>query len=55
MELSRHAMAHLTCEKELRVISGASHLFGEPGILESMTRMSADWLRQHLRTPVHSG
>lgn len=55
MELARQALAQLTCEKELKVIPGASHLFGEPGKLESMTRIGGDWLRQHLRVPVHAG
>jgi len=48
IELNREALPHLGCEKELRVVPGASHLFGEPGKLETMARLSADWLRRHL-------
>jgi putative phosphoribosyl transferase len=47
LALSREAMDHLQCEKELVVIPGASHLFGEPGKLEEMARHSAVWLRRH--------
>lgn len=49
-ELNREAMRHLVCEKELKVISGASHLFGEPCKLEEMAELSADWFRNHLGT-----
>lgn len=48
IELNREALPHLGGEKELRVVPGASHLFGEPGKLESMALLSADWFRRHL-------
>jgi dienelactone hydrolase len=35
-------------EKELAVIPGATHAFKEPGALESVSRLAADWFRQHL-------
>src|SRR5207248_2089267 len=35
---------------DLRVIPGASHLFEEPGTLDQVTRLAADWFQQHLRT-----
>jgi dienelactone hydrolase len=47
-ELNREAMRHLVCEKELKVIPGASYLFGEPCKLEEMAQLSADWFRDHL-------
>ena len=49
LELNRSACARLTCEKELKVISGATHLFEEPGTLEEVARLAADWFRHHLR------
>jgi dienelactone hydrolase len=46
VELNREGLALLGGRKELQVIPGASHLFGEPGKLELMSRMSAEWLRR---------
>ena len=51
VKLSREAFEHLTCEKELQVIPGASHLFGEPGALKVMAESSAKWLRSRLGGP----
>lgn len=45
------AYASLTGEKELLLVPGASHLFGEPGTLESMAQQSARWLQAHLAKP----
>ena len=47
-ELNREALPRLTCRKELKVVPGASHLFGEPGKLEAMSRLSAEWFSRHL-------
>lgn len=51
VKLSKEAFDHLTCEKELQIIPGASHLFGEPGTLEAMAQRSAKWLSCHLEKP----
>ena len=51
VRLSREAFTQLSCEKELQVLPGASHLFGEPGTLEEMARRSAKWLCGHLKKP----
>lgn len=48
LELNRKAFANLTCTKEIQIIPGASHLFGEPGKLEHMAQLSADWIHTHL-------
>jgi len=48
MELNLAAIPHLNCRKELKTIPGASHLFGEPGKLDEVVGMSAEWLRKHL-------
>ena len=34
LELNRHALAVLRCEKHLVIVPGASHLFEEPGALD---------------------
>jgi dienelactone hydrolase len=35
-------------EKKLVVVPGATHLFEEPGKLEIVAKLAADWLTQHL-------
>jgi putative phosphoribosyl transferase len=42
------ALDKLKCEKDLQVVSGPSHMFGEPGTLETMARQSAGWLMSQL-------
>lgn len=48
LDLNRSALAALTCDKDLRIVPGAGHLFEGPGQLETVTRMAGDWFRQHL-------
>jgi dienelactone hydrolase len=48
LALNQEAMKHLKCEKELAVVPGASHLFEEPGKLEEVARLAADWFVKHL-------
>ncbi len=52
VELNREGLERLGGRKELQVIPGASHLFGEPGKLDIMSQMSAEWLR-HYADPDH--
>ena len=40
--------------KRLEVVPGASHLFEEPGALESVAALAADWFLAHLRAPASS-
>ena len=51
LELNRQAYAQLRAEKELAVVPGATHLFEEPGALEEVTRLAADWFVRHLGAP----
>ncbi len=46
--LNRHALAQLKCEKTLEIVPGATHLFEEPGALEQVAELAADWLERHL-------
>jgi pimeloyl-ACP methyl ester carboxylesterase len=47
--LNRDAEARLTaCEHELVVVPGATHLFHEPGTLDEVARLAADWFVRHL-------
>lgn len=49
IRLNEDALAKLNCEKQLRIIPGASHLFQERGKLEEVARLSAQWFGTHLR------
>jgi putative phosphoribosyl transferase len=41
--LNRQAHAELGCVKRLVIVPGATHLFEEPGTLEEVARLAADW------------
>jgi len=53
LELNRRAAAMLSCEHRLMIVEGAGHLFAEPGTLETVARLAADWFTAHL-TPAAS-
>jgi len=48
IEMNRSAMARMSCEKELVIVPGATHLFEEPGKLEEVARLASDWFAHHL-------
>src|SRR3989440_4502626 len=48
IEMNKSAFARLRCEKELKIISGATHLFEEPGTLEQVADLAAEWFQRHL-------
>jgi len=50
IRLNKQALAELRCEKELKIVPGATHLFGEPGALEAVARLAADLFRRHFHT-----
>ena len=48
LDLNEQALAALGCsEKELVIIPGATHLFEEPGALEEVAHIAADWFAHH--------
>lgn len=50
IELNRAARDELSrCVRELVLVPGATHLFEEPGTLEEVARLAADWFSRHLR------
>jgi pimeloyl-ACP methyl ester carboxylesterase len=51
IEMNEHAFEQLRCEKELVIVPGATHLFEEPGTLEKVAHLAADWFQTHL-TPI---
>ena len=48
LELNREALESLTCEAQLTVVEGATHLFEEPGALEEVSRLACEWFARHL-------
>ena len=48
LELNRRAAAMLRCPHRLVVIEGAGHLFSEPGTLERVAGLAAEWFGNYL-------
>jgi len=48
LDLNRDALATLRCEKHLEIVPHATHLFEEPGALEEVARLAANWFVQYL-------
>jgi putative phosphoribosyl transferase len=46
--LNEEAMARLTCQKQLIIIPGATHLFEEPGTLEQVAEYARQWFGRYL-------
>ena len=49
IRMNQDAYAQLRCEKELKIIAGATHLFEEPGKLQEVARLAASWFVNHLQ------
>lgn len=45
----REAIRRLRCPRRLEVIPGASHQFVEPGTLDSVATLAAQWFKTHLQ------
>ncbi len=50
LDLNRRAYEMMTCEKNLRIVPGATHLFEEPGTLEAVADLARDWFLEHFRS-----
>jgi len=50
IEMNEAAFARMRCEKELKIVPGATHLFEESGTLEEVARLAADWFGRHLHS-----
>jgi putative phosphoribosyl transferase len=51
--LNEEAFSRLACEKELKLIPGATHLFEEAGALERVAGLAADWFQAHFQAVGH--
>ncbi|SMD25238.1 dienelactone hydrolase family protein [Lentzea albidocapillata] len=48
IELNRQAMARMKSEVEMVVVPGATHLFEEPGALQTVSELAAQWFIRYL-------
>ena len=49
VQLNEQAFAQMQCEKEMKLIPGATHLFEEPGALDQVAELAAQWFMDHMR------
>lgn len=52
--LNQLARTSLSCKTHLEIVPGASHLFEEPGRIEIVAELAADWFSRHLQPPLQS-
>jgi putative phosphoribosyl transferase len=52
-DLNREALTRLRCPAEMTVVPGATHLFEEPGTLETVAEMARAWFLTHLSSPAY--
>jgi alpha-beta hydrolase superfamily lysophospholipase len=50
IDLNQDAMERMSCPTELRIIPDATHLFEEPGALETVAHEAAQWFADHFRS-----
>jgi putative phosphoribosyl transferase len=48
IEPNEMARDQMRCEVKLQIVSGATHLFEEPGALESVAELASDWFVKHI-------
>jgi pimeloyl-ACP methyl ester carboxylesterase len=48
IRLNRETYSLLNAEKDLKIIPGATHLFEEPGALEEVADLAAEWFARYL-------
>ncbi len=51
IEMNQAAYELLTCEKQLIIVPGATHLFEEPGTLEQVAEHASKWFQRYLCRP----
>jgi predicted alpha/beta-hydrolase family hydrolase len=49
VDLNRQAQARMTCETRLAVVPGATHLFEEPGALDTVSDLAREWFLDHFK------
>jgi pimeloyl-ACP methyl ester carboxylesterase len=49
IRMNQDAYAELRCVKQLQIVPGATHLFEEPGKLDVVARLAAEWFLRYLK------
>ncbi len=49
IDINHRAAASMCCHNELVIIPGATHLFEEPGTLESVAHLAATWFERYFK------
>jgi putative phosphoribosyl transferase len=49
IDLNRQAMRRMRCECDIEIVPGAGHLFEEPGALQQVAHLAADWFGRYLK------
>jgi dienelactone hydrolase len=50
LKLNEQAIVQMRCEREMRIVPAATHLFEEPGALERVTQLARGWFKRYLGT-----
>lgn len=48
IQLNNRALERMTCERKLKIVPGATHLFEEHGALEQVASQATVWLQDHI-------
>jgi len=51
LEMNREALRRMTAPSHLEVVPGATHLFEEPGALETVASVAGEWFERYLFAP----
>ena len=49
IELNQAVYKVMKCEKEIKIVNNATHLFEEEGALQTVTSLAVDWFETHLK------
>ena len=49
IEMNEEAEDQMTCQSELVIVPGATHLFEEAGTLEEVAKLAVNWFKTHLQ------
>lgn len=49
IELNKKAYDRLACIKKIEIVPGATHLFSEPGKLETVAKIASEWFDTYLK------
>lgn len=50
LSLHKNALAQMSIERKLEIVPGATHLFGEPSVLETVAHLASEWFSRYLLT-----